>query len=213
MKIRNALLLCLTAAMMLSSCKKADSSSEPESENIGEIPVSVSLFGKEVSFPCQLSELPDNIVFDLDSAFSLNYADAFVDIYDDEIDRTKSNKIGRVVVEDCLEDGKAISGISRLADKRISFISIENIAGTGYTGESIGRYDIEYGGIGYDTSQEEFKEKFGDPDVDISELLIYYLDDEGRNFVQIGFQGGMIDDIDISLYDWSSSWIHDENNE
>lgn len=213
MKIRNALLLCLTAAMMLSSCKKADSSSESESENFGEIPVSVSLFGKEVSLPCQLSELPDNIVFDRDSALSLNYADAFVDIYDDEIDRTKSNKIGRVVVEDCLEDGKAISEISRWADKRISFISIENIAGTGYTGESIGRYDIEYGGIGYDTSQEEFKEKFGDPDVDISELLIYYLDDEGRNFVQIGFQGGMIDDIDISLYDWSSSWIHDENKE
>lgn len=215
MKIKNALLFCLSAVTLLSSCKKANSPSESETEKPGEIPVSVSLFGKEVSLPCKLGELPDNIVYDFDSALSLNYADAFVDIYDSEIDETKSNRIGRVVVEDCLENGKAISEISELADKRISCINIEDIAGIGYTGESIGRYDIEYGGVGYDTSQKEFKEKFGEPDVEleISELLIYYLDYEGRNFVQIGFQDGVIDDIDISLYDWSSSWINDENDD
>lgn len=215
MKIKNVLLFCLSAVALLSSCKKADSSSESESEKPEEIPVSVSFFGKEVSLPCKLSDLPDNIVCDLDSALYLNYADAFVDIYDGEIDRIKSNKIGRIVVEDCLEDGKAISEISGLADKQISCLNIENIAGNGYTGKSVGRYGIEYGGVGYDTSQEEFKEKFGEPDVEleISELLLYYLDDEGRNFVQIGFQDGMIDDIDISLYDWSSSWIQDENDE
>lgn len=214
MKIKNALLLCLTAVMLLSSCKKADSSSESKSEKPGEISVSVSLFGKEVSLPCQLSEMPDNIVYDFDSALSLNYSDAFVDIYDGEIDETKSNRIGRVVVENCLEDGKAISG-SGLAEKRISCINIENIVGIGDTGESTGRYDIEYGGVGYDTSQKEFKEKFGEPDIEleISERLIYYLDDEGRSFVNIDFQDGMIDGIDISLYDWASSWINDENDE
>lgn len=211
MKIKNVLLLFLSAVMLLSSCEKSDSSSE--SEEPEGLSAAVSLFGKEVTLPCELSELPDNIVYDLDSALALNYYDAFVDIYDGEIDETKSNRIGRVVVEDCLEDGKAISGISELADKQISCINIENIAGTGYTGESAGRFDIEYGGVGYDTSQEEFKEKFGEPDVEleVSELLIYYLDDEGRNFVQIGFKDGMIDDIDISLYDWSGSWINDEN--
>lgn len=214
MKIKNALLLCLTAVILLSSCKKADSPSESETEKSGEIPVSVSLFGKEVSLPCQLSELPDNIVYDLDSALSLNYSDAFVDIYDGEIDETKSNRIGRVVVEDCLEDGKAISG-SRLAEKQISCINIENIVGIGDTGKSTGRYDIEYGGVGYDTSQKEFKEKFGEPDVEleISERLIYYFDDEGRSFVNVDFQDGMIDGIDISFYDWNSSWINDENDE
>ena len=215
MKIRNALLLCLTTVMLLSSCKKADNSLESESESSGEIPVSVSLFGKEVSLPCQLSKLPDNIVYDLDSALSLNYSDAFVDIYDGEIDKTKSNRIGRVVVEDCLEDGKVTSGISGLAEKRISCINIENIVEIGYTGEPIGRYDIEYGGFGYDTSQEEFKEKFGEPDVEleISGQLIYYLDDEDTSFVNIDFQDGMIDGINISLYDWNSSWINDENDE
>lgn len=215
MKIRNILLLCLSVVMLLSSCEKADSSSgselpETEIEESGKVPAAVSLFGEEVTIPCKFGDLPDNIVCDPDFVSALNSTDAFIDIYDGEIDETKSNRIGRAVVEDCLENGKWVSDIGAFEDKRISCINIENICGG-----STGRYDLKYGGFGYDTSKEDFKAKFGEPDVElpVSECLIYYFDDEGRTFVDIGFKNGAIDSLDISLYDWSGSRISADTDE
>lgn len=210
MKIRYAALICLSALMLLSSCGKADSSSE--SEKTEGMPTSVSLFGKEILLPCELNDLPDNIVCDTESAFHLNYTDAFIDIYDGEIDKTKSNRIGRIVVEDIIKDSGTIS-VS--GDERISCINIENISGMDYLGEPFGRYDVKYGGFEYNTPKDDFKAKFGEPDVEltVSERLVYYLDNDGRTFVNIDFRNDVIDDIDISLYDWSSSWINDENDE
>lgn len=201
MKIRYAALICLSALTLLASCEKADSSSE--SEDTGTIPALVSLFGKEVTIPCKFGELPDNIVYDSELVTALNSDDAFIDIYDGEIDEAKSNRIGRAVVEDCLEDGELISDTGAFEDKRISYINIENISGTDYLGETFGRYDVKYGGFEYNTPKDDLKAKFGEPDAElpVSDILIYYLDDESETFVEIGFQDDMIDSVEISLYD------------
>ncbi len=210
MKIRYAALICLSALMLLSSCGKADSSSETEKTE--GMPTSVSLFGKEISLPCELNDLPDNIVYDTESAFHLNYTDAFIDIYDGEIDEAKSNRIGRIVVEDIIKDSGTIS-VS--GDERISCINIENISGTDYLGEPFGRYDVKYGGFEYNTPKDDFKAKFGEPDyeLDIIGCLIYYRDEEKKTFVQVDYKDDVIDGMEISLYDWNNSWINDENVE